>query len=138
MNTWLQIVFGIVYANFVEYAYHRWIMHSRRPTYFSRRHSAHHWLVSTNATHVDAALSLTWPVMTMFVVHAIVLRALGLMSTLYAISGYLVALEITHRAQHRWPSIWLIGPWHASHHEWPRARFNTFCGIWDWILGTHK
>ncbi|PYU17850.1 MAG: hypothetical protein DMG32_27065 [Acidobacteria bacterium] len=76
--------------------------------------------------------------MTMFVVHAIVLRALGLMPTLYAISGYLVALEITHRAQHRWPSIWLIGPWHASHHERPRARFNTFCGIWDWILGTRK
>ncbi len=144
----LEVALAILYTNFFEYCWHRFMMHSRRPNHIQRRHADHHWRTFANAEDKRNALALTPPVMTIWAMHAVVLGWLGWWAALAAMTGYLVVLDIVHAWQHRVPMSWLrenhtgvlaaIRRFHLLHHvrEFEHTRMNIFLPIWDSLLGT--
>jgi len=64
LRTWLGgFVIGLLWANWFEYAYHRFLLHLHG-TFFARRHLGHHATVGmpTEAEHVNLGSSPAWVV----------------------------------------------------------------------------
>lgn len=143
-----EATLGVLWANSVEYFWHRFAMHSPRPNYIQRRHADHHWRTVAEAEDKRTRLALTPPVLAMWAVHAAVLGWLGRWVALGAMTGYLVTLDLVHAWQHRVPMSWLeekhTGPLaavrrsHLLHHvpELDHTRMSIFLPLWDSLLRT--
>ena len=138
---------GLLWANFFEYAYHRFLLHLPG-TFFARKHLGHHATVGTptEAEHVNLGGSPLW-VSLLFAVNCIpvvvvdlLLRFLIAPGVLVAFATYFIVTEEFHWRIH-------LGEWlppgfhgarghHLAHHARPNARFNIFLPLWDRLLGT--
>jgi len=133
---------GLVWANWIEYFWHRWGMHwpSICPS-AAIRHSSHHRnpndpefistgvLVGSILFLVNTAL---WAIPLSLTHHLHVL--LGLMVSFIL---YLAGEEHFHYRVHMggWVPMW----WrehHLKHHSRPRSDFNIFFPFWDYLLRT--
>ena len=131
MSSVLIFAAGWLYANFIEYAWHRWVLHSGH----HQVHDAHHrafftgeyearnllnrWAILAAALHVFAACFIS--------------LKLGLVAAV-SLFSYLAVLEALHAWQHGHKgSSW--ARWHIQHHRHPLAHFNIFLPVWDCLLG---
>jgi Fatty acid hydroxylase superfamily len=145
---WLAgFIAGLLWANWFEYAYHRFLLHLPR-TFFARRHLNHHISVGTptEAEHLNFGSSPIW-IFLLFAANGIPAVVVELMSGVRIVPGVLVAFAvyfITVEEIH-----WRIhmGEWlprsfdgarafHLAHHARPDARFNIFLPVWDALLGS--
>jgi len=132
MESSLVFLAGWLYVNFVEYVWHRWVLHSGR----NRVHNAHHHAFFTGDYDARPLLNI-WAVVA-GVLHIVAAsfysRELAITVGL-SLFSYLGVLEAIHALQHRFPES-RLARWHIEHHRHPRKRFNIFLPIWDSILGT--
>jgi Fatty acid hydroxylase superfamily len=139
-------VAGLLWANWFEYAYHRFLLHLPG-TFFARRHLEHHASVGTptEAEHVNFGSSPVW-VAALFAINGLPMLALNFAlrlgmapGILLAFTAYYIAVEEIHWRIH-------LGEWlprglraasahHLAHHTHPNARFNIFLPLWDTLLG---
>jgi len=116
-----QILISVVWANFIEYAIHRWFMH--RP---GAAHLQHH-------VHPEAwTLLLKWDIWALFAVHAAVIGLfLDRWVIVLTLVVYMASLEILHVAAHayRWRH-------HMIHHGYEKRHFNICLPLFDLLLGT--
>ncbi len=144
---WLiGLLAGILYANWFEYAYHRYLLHKPKSS-FAKEHLRHHMSVGTpeEPEHVNLGRS-PLSVALMFVVNSPAVLIAGLLFGLRISPGMLVGFtayflmteEIHWRMHaHEWLPRFLDAPrrFHLAHHEVPDSRFSIFLPIWDFILG---
>jgi hypothetical protein len=145
----LGFLFGLIWANWFEYAYHRYLLHWPG-TFFAREHLRHHMSVNTpsEAEHLNLGGSPMWVVL-LFVINGVPLVVLDRFLHLGAASGlfaafalYFIVVEEVHWRLH-------LGEWlpaicdparayHLAHHERPDSRYNIFLPLWDSLLGSAK
>jgi hypothetical protein len=138
---------GLLWANFFEYAYHRFLLHLPG-TFFAQRHLGHHATVGTptEAEHVNLGGSPVW-VCLMFAVNCIPIIAMALLIPFPIAPGvfigftvYFIVTEEFHWRIHlgeRLPmGLRAARRHHMAHHALPNARFNIFLPLWDRLLGT--
>ena len=145
---WLWgFVAGLVWANWFEYIYHRFVLHLPK-IFFARRHFEHHASVGTpaEAEHVNFGSSPVW-VVAIFAINGLPMAGvnflLGLDMTpgiLFAFAVYFIAVEEIHWRIHlggRLP-LGLRGAraYHLGHHAHADSRFNIFLPLWDMLLGS--
>jgi hypothetical protein len=132
---------GLVWSNWIEYAYHRWAMHwpsLSQPA--AMRHTLHHSAPS-NPQHI----TMTFGFWTAIFITNVLLFAIPdqlfhlriLVGVAAAFLTYIVAgIEIHLRAHDgRWvPDAWRAH--HLAHHVGAQKNFNIFLPIFDWLLGS--
>lgn len=138
---------GLLWANFFEYAYHRFLLHLPG-AFFAQKHLGHHMTVGTptEAEHVNLGGSPIW-VSLLFAVNCIpvvivdwLLRLQIAPGVLVSFASYFIVTEEFHWRIH-------LGEWlppgfrgarghHLAHHARPNARFKIFLPFWDRLLGT--
>jgi hypothetical protein len=147
-TTWIIGLFGgLLWANWFEYAYHRWADH-KPGSYFEKEHRKHH-AHPEDEEHVNLGGG---PALTagMFIVNGlpVVLADIWLRvgfsaPVLVAFVIYVLAMEETHWRVHMggWIPKWVLA-YHLSHHamgEEPtggQTKFNIFVPLFDWVCGT--
>ncbi len=142
----LGLVAGVIYANWFEYAYHRYLLHWPG-TFFAKEHLRHHMTVDApdEAEHLNLGGSPFW-VVVMFLVNGLPLTLIDYLVGLRIMSGmfvgfavYFLTTEEVHWRIHlgEWlPSV--LGParpYHLAHHDRPNERFNIFLPLWDVVFG---
>jgi hypothetical protein len=140
------LLLGMLYANWFEYAYHRYLLH-RPKSSFAREHLRHHMSVGTpeEPEHLNLGRS-PLSVALMFVVNspAVLIAALLLgirvaPGMLVGFTAYFLMTEEIHWRMHthEWLPPILDRPrrFHLAHHDVPDSRFSIFLPIWDAILG---
>ena len=140
------LVAGLLWANWFEYAYHRFLLHLPG-TFFGRRHLEHHASVGTpkEGEHVNFGSSPVW-VVALFAINGLPIMAanflLGLRiapGMLVAYAVYYIVVEEIHWRIHlcEWlpPGLNAARAHHLAHHTHPKARFNIFLPVWDTLLG---
>ncbi len=134
MSSLLAFVLGWLYVNFVEYAWHRWVLHSGN----HQVHDAHHRAFFTGE-YEAAGLLNRWAIVAAALHVAILclvsLRLAAVVALSY--SSYLALLEVMHRWQHGHPDS-SLARWHIEHHRYPLAHFNVFLPVWDYLLGPRR
>jgi len=143
----LSFVAGLLWANFFEYAYHRFLLHLPG-TFLAQRHLRHHATVGTptEADHVNLGGSPIW-VALLFAINCIpvviadlLLRSRVAPGVLVAFTTYFIVTEEFHWRIHlgEWlpPGFHATRSHHLAHHERPDARFNIFLPLWDQLLRT--
>ena len=142
----LGFLFGILYANWFEYAYHRFLLH-RPKSDFAREHLRHHMSVGTPEEPEYLNLGRSpFSVALMFIVNSPIVMLVALLVGLGIAPGmlvgftayFLVTEEIHWRMHtHEWLPRYLKGAtaFHLAHHDIPGSRFSIFLPIWDVILG---
>ena len=138
---------GFVWANFFEYAYHRFFLHLPG-TFLAHKHLEHHASVGTptEAEHLNLGGSPIW-VSLLFAVNAVpvvivesLLRLSVAPGMLVAFTTYFVVTEELHWRIHlgEWlpPGLEAARNHHLTHHAQPNARFNIFLPLWDRLLAT--
>lgn len=146
-SKWLiGLLLGILYANWFEYAYHRYLLH-RPKSSFAREHLRHHMSVGTAEEPEYLNLGRSpLSVALMFVVNSPAVLLLGLLLGLRIAPGMLVGFtlyflmtEEIHWRMHtrEWLPHFLdkARSFHLAHHDVPGSRFSIFLPIWDVILG---
>lgn len=141
------LVAGLLWANWFEYAYHRFLLHLPG-TFFGRRHLGHHASVGTptEAEHVNFGSSPVW-VVALFAINGLPILAahflLGLgiaPGILLAFAVYYIVVEEIHWRIHlgEWlpPGLWGARAYHLEHHMCPKARFNIFLPLCDMLFGS--
>lgn len=143
MRFLVGFVAGLIWSNWIEYAYHRWAMHW--PSLYqpaAMRHTLHHSAPSDPenitmafgfwAAIFSANVLLFAPVDLLF--HLRMLTGLAAAFFTYIVLGIEVHLRI-HDG--RWvPNAWRTH--HLSHHLRPRQNFNIFLPLFDWLLGSRN
>ncbi len=142
----IGLILGLLYANWFEYAYHRYLLHKPK-TSFAKEHLRHHMSVGMpeEPEHVNLGRS-PLSVALMFVVNSPAVLILGLLlgwqitpGMLVGFSVYFLITEEIHwrMHMHEWLPRWLDAPrrFHLAHHDVPDSRFSIFLPIWDFILG---
>ena len=137
---------GLLWANFFEYALHRWLLHLPR-SFLMREHLRHHASVGTaaEAEYVNLGSSPVW-IALMFALNGAPLVAADLAfglgiapSALVAFAVYMMVEEEIHWRIHLGTvSRWLdfARQHHLTHHELPDSRYNIFFPLFDRLLGT--
>jgi hypothetical protein len=145
----LGFIFGLIWANWFEYAYHRYLLHWPG-TFFAEEHLRHHMSVNTpsEAEHLNLGGSPMWVVL-LFVINGSPLVAIDCLLHLGTASGlfaafmvYFIVVEEVHWRLH-------LGEWlpaacdparayHLAHHERPNSRYNIFLPLWDVLLGSTR
>ena len=138
---------GLVWANFFEYAYHRFLLHLPG-TSLARKHLEHHMTVGapTEAENVNLGSAPIW-VALLFSVNGIPVVLADLLlgyrsapGALVAFTTYFIVTEELHWRIHLGealpPGFGAAKRYHLAHHTRPSARFNIFLPLWDWLLGT--
>jgi hypothetical protein len=132
---------GLIWSNWIEYAYHRWAMHW--PSLYqpaAMRHALHHSAPS-NPQHITMTFGFWTAIFVTNVLffavadHLLHLRILtGIASAflIYIVVGIAVHLRI-HDG--RWVPDGCRAH-HLSHHVRPQKNFNIFLPLFDWLLGT--
>ena len=143
MRFFLGVIAGLVWANWIEYAYHRWAMHW--PSLYepaAMQHTLHHSAPS-NPQHITMTSGF-WA--TIFLSNVLLFAVLDRLFQLRILTGvavsfltYLVAGIEIHKRTHdgRW-----VPPacrsHHLLHHVRPHKNFNIFLPIFDRLLGTRQ
>jgi len=143
MRFLLGVIAGLVWANWIEYAYHRWAMHwpsLDQPA--AMRHTLHHSAPS-NPQHITMTARF-WAAI--FLSNFLLFAVLDRLFQLRILTGvavafltYIVAGIEIHKRTHdgRW-----VPPacrsHHLLHHVRPQRNFNIFLPIFDWLLGTRQ
>lgn len=139
----MGIFLGLIWSNWVEYAYHRWAMHW--PSMYqpaAMRHTLHH-SAPANPDHITMTFGF-WAAIfgTNILVFALFDRLfhLGILSGVAVafLTYIVVGIEVHLRAHDgRWvPDAWRAH--HLWHHSRPQENFNIFLPIFDWVLGTRQ
>ncbi len=131
MSSLLVVVAGWLYVNFIEYAWHRWVLHSGH----HEVHNAHHRAFFTGEYEARTLLN-RWAFLAagLHVLAACFLSLKFGMVVALSLFSYLGVLEAVHAWQHSHTgSGW--ARWHIEHHRNPVAHFNVFLPIWDYLLG---
>jgi Fatty acid hydroxylase superfamily len=137
----LGFLAGLIWSNWIEYAYHRWAMHwpsFHQPA--AARHVLHHSDPS-DPTHITMTFGY-WAAI--FIVNALPYAVVDHMLHLRMLTGVavaflayiLVGIEIHLRIHDgRWmPNA--CKAHHLWHHARPKTNFNIFLPIFDWLLRT--
>ena len=141
------MVFGFLWANAFEYAYHRWLLHRPRSP-LGNGHLRHHAGIGTDeeAEHVLLASS-PLNVFLLYAVNSIPAFLLAFVTGHYGFLSalfvgwmlYLVAAEEIHWRIHMngWlpPGLRFSRAYHTSHHDVPNYRFNIFLPLCDVLMG---
>ncbi|PYY11907.1 MAG: hypothetical protein DMG69_02875, partial [Acidobacteria bacterium] len=141
MRFWVGFFAGLIWSNWIEYAYHRWAMHW--PSLYqaaAMRHALHHSAPS-NPQHITMNIGFWGGIFTtnvlLFAVpdqllHLRILTGVSAAFLTYIVVGIEVHLRI-HDG--RWvPDAWRAH--HLSHHARPLNNFNIFLPVFDWLLGS--
>jgi len=122
----------------VEYALHRFVLHSRRLTLIARRHRLHHKSNRADSLWGDFRdfLPGMLPVGWFGFLHS---NAAGLAFLLGCVA-YVLLLAAVHKLSHERPGIifWMTPNSHSLHHgTTPRYNFGIITRIWDVVFGTY-
>src|SRR5215472_13607581 len=136
-------VAGLIWSNWIEYAYHRWAMHW--PSLYQPaavNHTLHH-ATPSDPQYITMSLGFWAAVFSPNVlIFAISDQLLHLRILAGVVAGFLVYVVVgidVHRRIHdgRWvPKAWRTH--HLLHHLRPRKNFNIFLPLFDWLLGTRQ
>ncbi len=129
-----DVLGAIVYANLVEYAWHRWVLHGAttgRLGSMRREHARHH----AQEFAAPPLASSRLPLLGVWAAHTAVAvgvfgRRRGL-KLAAAWAGYMAVAEIGHRWAHAKRTLA-----HEAHHNQPTRRFNILAPLGDWLFGT--
>jgi hypothetical protein len=163
---WLTLPVAFLYANLVEYAGHRWVMHRKVPWLglVYKRHAGQHHRFFTDRDMAlegwrDCKAVLFPAVLIMFYFGAFAVPLallLGWLTTanvalllLIVALGYYLNYELLHLAYHlpensrvlRWPFLRRLRRLHHRHHEpalMAHANFNISYPVCDWLFGTRR
>jgi sterol desaturase/sphingolipid hydroxylase (fatty acid hydroxylase superfamily) len=142
----LGLLLGLLYANWFEYAYHRYLLH-RPKSSWAREHLRHHMSVGTAEEPEYLNLGRSpLSVALMFIVNSPAVVLVGLLlgwriapGVLVGFTAYFLITEEIHWRMHtrEWLPAFLdrARAFHLAHHEVPGSRFSIFLPIWDVILG---
>ena len=132
---------GLVWSNWIEYAYHRWAMHW--PSLYqpaAMRHALHHSAPS-NPQHITMTFGF-WTAI--FITNVLLFAVPDQLLHLRILTGVaaafltyiMVGIEVHLRIHDgRWvPDAWKAH--HLSHHVRPQKNFNIFLPMFDWLLGS--
>lgn len=137
----LSTLSGLVVFSFVEYAVHRWLLHSPKSALFYL-HDAHH----QDPKKISAFL---FPTSFLLLMPLWCLLTLGLhLATasyfLVGLSGGYFYFDTLHHMEHntrinQLPFRWLKKKWafHSVHHRGGRGNFGVITPVWDYAFGTH-
>jgi Fatty acid hydroxylase superfamily len=142
-------IVGLIWGNFFEYAYHRWLLHRPR-SIFAKGHLEHHRTTGgpDQAEHINFGRN-AWNVVALFVSNGIVLLCLEASFHLRIAPGvllgwtiYLIVLEEIHWRFHmeEWVPRGLRSArsYHLSHHDIPNTRYNVFLPLFDVVFDNAK
>jgi hypothetical protein len=147
---WVAGIFlGLLYANFFEYIYHRWLLHTPGG-FLTKYHLIHHSTVGLpdEPAHVTIGggpqyVALLFAVNGLVVVPLDWLLGFGLAPGMFLAFGlYMITTEEVHWRIH--VGAWLPGAMrlsrehHFAHHDYPNGRFNVFFPLFDWLFGTTR
>jgi hypothetical protein len=148
-RSFLGLTTGLVWGNWFEYAYHRWLLHRPRSA-LGKGHIEHHANVGTaeEAEHVALGKSPV-QVLILFALNAAVMLPIDLLFRLSMSAGvfigwavYLIITEEVHWRIHMqgWlpPGLRSARIYHMRHHDIPNTRYNVFLPLFDWLLGTSR
>jgi len=132
---------GLVWSNWIEYAYHRWAMHWPSLYQPAAMHHTLHHSEPSNPQHITMTLGF-WVVafitnVPLFALLDHLLHLQILMAVVAAFLTYTVVGIQIHLRTHdgRWLPV-ACRAHHLSHHISPRTNFNIFLPVFDWLLGT--
>lgn len=147
LNLLISFVVGFLWANFFEYAYHRYLLHLPG-TALARKHLEHHMTVGapTEAENVNLGSAPRW-VALLFAINGVPVVVVDLLLGFRSAPGMLVAFTIyfivteelhwrIHLGEPLPPGLRTTRIYHLSHHARPDARFNIFLPLWDLLLRT--
>lgn len=132
---------GLIWSNWIEYAYHRWAMHW--PSLYQPaaiRHTLHHSAPSA-PQHITMTFgfwaAILIPNVLIYGVTDYLLHLRMLIGVAVAFLTYIVVGVQIHLRTHdgRWvPDA--CRAHHLLHHARPQTNFNIFLPLFDWLLGT--
>lgn len=138
---------GLLWANWFEYAYHRWFDHDTIfGSFFKNQHRDHHEKPQSGC-HINFGKNPFWSLVTyamnsipvvlvdLFFVHS------GFSSAvLAAFVLYVVLIEEMHWRIHtdQWLPFGIGRRHHLQHHGTPAKNFNVCFPVFDWIFRTQK
>lgn len=133
----LGLTLGLLWSNFIEYAYHRWAMHW--PSLWPRAAETHvsHHSDPSDPSHITMGF---WYWAIIFIINIIPFALLIPSYILGIATGFILyivlGIEIHLRIHNgRWiPESWRTH--HLYHHRYPRRAFNIFLPIFDRLLRT--
>ena len=152
---WLAVPVAFIFANFVEYALHRYPMHHKYKVlgFIYRQHTSQHHLLFTEENmmigHVEDVTSMIapWWSCLAFLVAVAPICALGLIVSVdFAVLIYITFVlyywlyEVFHLLSHIWP--WFSNKFakhHTAHHNTRKMReynFNVIFPLFDIIFKT--
>lgn len=147
VNLVISFAAGFLWANYFEYAYHRYLLHLPG-TSLARKHLEHHMTVGApnEAENVNLGSAPIW-VALLFAINGVPVILADLLFGFRSAPGVLVAFTIyflvteeLHWRIHLGESLPLglesTRRYHLSHHTRPNARFNIFLPLWDFLFGT--
>jgi hypothetical protein len=163
---WLTLPLAFLYANLIEYAGHRWVMHRRvrgLGLIYERHAGQHHRFFTARNMQLegwqDCKVVLFPAVLMVFYFGAFALPLGLLLAWLFSTNvallfvivalGYYLNYELLHLAYHlpehtfvpRLPLIRRLRRLHHRHHEpalMAKANFNITYPIGDWVFGTRQ
>jgi hypothetical protein len=163
---WLTVPLAFLYANLVEYAGHRWVMHRRvrgLGLIYERHAGQHHRFFTDRHMQLegwqDCKVVLFPAVLMVFYFGAFALPLGLLLAWLFSANvawlfvmvalGYYLNYELLHLAYHlpersivlRLPFVVQLRRLHHRHHEpalMAKANFNITYPIGDWLFGTRQ
>ena len=143
----ISFIAGFVWANYFEYAYHRYLLHLPG-TALARKHLEHHSTVGApnEAENVNLGSAPAW-VALLFVINGVPVILADLLlgfhsapGVLAAFTFYFILTEEVHWRIHlgeRLPAgLENTRHYHLSHHTRPNAKFNIFLPLWDLVFRT--
>ena len=147
LNLLVSFVVGFFWANYFEYAYHRYLLHLPGTT-LARKHLEHHMTVGApnEAEHVNLGSAPVW-VAILFAINGVPVILADLLlgfhsapGALVAFTAYFVLTEEIHWRIHLGeslpPGFEGTRRFHLSHHTRPNAKFNIFLPVWDLVFRT--
>lgn len=147
LNLLLSFVVGFFWANYFEYAYHRYLLHLPG-TSLARKHLEHHMTVGTpkEAENVNLGSAPIW-VAILFAINGVPVILADLLlgshfapGALVAFTAYFILTEEIHWRIHLGeplpPGFESTRRFHLSHHTRPNAKYNIFLPVWDLVFRT--
>ena len=130
--------FGFLLGSLFEYAYHRFVLHARRPQWrLVRSHQEHHRAVLRGTR--DGFFSPLAPLALLaFVIGVWAFWGGGWLWWWFGLAAYYFCFELVHWLVHRSAAPRWLG-WHCrrhqAHHHHPRSHYNVVLPLGDWLLG---
>lgn len=124
-------------GTFCEYLIHRFVLHSRIPTFISRGHGVHHTSNAAGTLLVDfrdfsaGLIPFGWLGFLHSVPVGVAFFAGGV--------GFVFALALIHKWNHEHPGrvFWMRPNSHVTHHNaHPRHNYGITSRFWDVVFGT--